>query len=523
MERFKQFLATESEDYLFEAKVSPRQANRAVSLVAKVVSKRIGEKLYRYGGRDGVQEYGRGVGFLFMAPSGKAFRLNLEGGEFKTASIWKSFKLGAYADFTVTFEGLNIVEVVDKLADIVKSPRAETIEVDLEESVFYPDATLLEARRVSPEEFHTIVMDALQPGEDPEKLRMDRIKQIALAADVNIPGFVRKNRTSRGKFSVIPNMNNMQKSSAPGGRQYYIKVTPQDTVTKKFLSAKDDQYALDLTKKIQDEVNKPSMNTVKKEMKNPDTLFGHMKSLVKIVARGARASLIIYGGAGIGKTFVTTEAIKEEGLTKNKDYFVIKGKITNASLYQTLFMHRDGKLLVFDDADSVWDNAEAANILKAALDSYDERTISWSSTRTVNVALLSKDEREKMNREIDEKLKTDPENAKIKYPSEFIYKGKIIFISNLPYEKFDKAVLSRSAKINMELTQEQVFERIKSIIEFVGDRDVPVDAKLEVLEYLKERHILGLHVGTINFRTFVAAVDVYKSEIPNWKELIDYV
>jgi hypothetical protein len=219
-------------------------------------------------------------------------------------------------------------------------------------------------------------------------------------------------------------------------------------------------------------------------------------------------------------THTVIETLKSEGLSKNQDYFIIKGKITTSELYRTLFMHRNGKIVVFDDCDAVWGDKDAANILKAALDSYDERTISWFTRQTFNVSTLTDSEKDEYFDEVDASL-SDPE-ARVKYPSEFPYNGRIIFISNLSYKQFDSAVLTRSAKIDMTLTQDQMFHRMEMILQHLGDNSVSMEVKHEILEFLKGESATGALQG-VSMRTYVAAEDLYKSGLPNWKELLSFV
>ena len=220
-------------------------------------------------------------------------------------------------------------------------------------------------------------------------------------------------------------------------------------------------------------------------------------------------------------TFVVTQTLKKEGLTKGKGWYLVKGKISTSALYQMLFMHRKDDILCFDDTDNIWKDQEAANILKAALDSGDERIISWVSPRTTNVSLLSDAEKEKINDEIDIKFRSEPEGTH-KLPSEFEYQGRIIFISNLTYDKFDSAVLTRSAKIDMTLTRDQMFMRMESILAEMGDSSVPLSTKKEILGFLRTQSDIGA-LSDVSMRTYVAAEDLYKSGLPNWKELLDYV
>lgn len=221
-------------------------------------------------------------------------------------------------------------------------------------------------------------------------------------------------------------------------------------------------------------------------------------------------------------TFVVTDTIQKEGLTKGKDWIIIKGKITTSALYSTLFMHRKGTLIVFDDADSVWGDQDAANILKAALDSYDERIISWVSPRTVNVSKMTPDERRAYNNDIDDRMADDPESTKIKLPSEFEYKGRIIFISNMSQDKMDSAVLNRSAKIDMTLTQEQIYDRMRSILPHLGDKSVPIEIKNEILDVVINQGRAG-KLEAPSMRTYVGAEDIYKSGDPDWRSYLQYI
>ena len=53
----------------------------------------------------------------------------------------------------------------------------------------------------------------------------------------------------------------------------------------------------------------------------------------------------------------------------------------------TLFLNHD-KVIVLDDMDDALKNEDCSSILKAALDSYDVREISWSSKKMVNTVGL---------------------------------------------------------------------------------------------------------------------------------------
>jgi len=511
-------------NYLAEAKVSKSNLNKVANIFKRIAERELSTKLYRFGGPEGYSETKNGIGILYFYDKNKAMRINYSSGEITSITLWKQFGLNKKGDFTIELGDASLLDAGKQLIQHIKNPKVTKFGVmgDLTEGY------LTEAARVKPEDFVDIVKNNLTSGLNINNLSWEELKAIAIDADVLVPSAVKKThikgtKGKNAKFDVtkLVDMKDSDKVSAKNEPIYYVKITAQDPETKKFLSVKGDKKAESLLTTMTTSINKPDVD---KEMKDPDALFGIMANLTQLVARGSRNSLIVYGGPGIGKTHVVNQTLNSEGLTKGEDYFVVKGKITTTSLYQTLFMHRKGGILVFDDTDSVWGDKEAANILKAALDSYDERTISWMSNRTINVGKLGPAEKEEINDKIDLKLATDPSDSSIKFPSEFEYEGRIIFISNLPYEKFDPAVLTRSAKIDMTLTKEQIFMRMKSIIASggLGSKDVPNDVKSDIVEFLMQSSATG-KLDAPSLRTYIAAEDLYKSGLPNWKDLLEYV
>ena len=126
--------------------------------------------------------------------------------------------------------------------------------------------------------------------------------------------------------------------------------------------------------------------------------FDFLSDLTTMVVNNTTPSIVVVGQGGLGKTHSVLATIKENFID---DFMVVKGYSTARGLYNTLY-DNNGKLIVFDDCDSVLEDRVALNILKSALDSYEKRTISWSA---------------RMN-------KSDV------YPQSFDFTGRIIFISN---------------------------------------------------------------------------------------------
>ena len=88
--------------------------------------------------------------------------------------------------------------------------------------------------------------------------------------------------------------------------------------------------------------------------------FNFLLDLTSMVALGATPSLIVTGEGGLGKTHTVTETIKDNELSES-EWVTFKGYSTPRGLYNTLFDH-NGKLILFDDCDSVLEDKVSVNI-----------------------------------------------------------------------------------------------------------------------------------------------------------------
>jgi hypothetical protein len=217
------------------------------------------------------------------------------------------------------------------------------------------------------------------------------------------------------------------------------------------------------------------------ESRDPKTMFSNLEHLTKMVGRGIQPSLVITGMAGVGKTHLVKETLKQLGLRESYDFEHFKGKATAAGLFITLYQNSD-KIVILDDCDSVFKDDDAVNILKAALDSYDTRKISYISTKPL------KDE-------FGEPI-----------PAHFEFTGKIIFISNIHQSKLDSAIRSRSFVADISMNTTQMFQRMDQLIETMEPR-IPLAAKQQALEIMKDLDAKYGRVD-INLRSFIKAARI---------------
>lgn len=262
--------------------------------------------------------------------------------------------------------------------------------------------------------------------------------------------------------------------------------------------------------------------------------FEMVKQIVEMVVDGDTASAALCGEGGLGKSYTVEEVLyrmnqvdittldatnplldrdepsedEEEGdeslgdlaprkdplLTNPKNGFrIIKGFSTAKSLYRALY-ENNGMTIVFDDCDSIQKDPVALNILKGALDSYSRRTISWMSERFIDDGL----------------------------PKYFDFKGKVVFISNMPVEKMDLALRSRTMVIDLSMTLEEKIDRMQFISEspeflpeYTGD--IKADA-IELIRELKDE------AKEISLRTLIKVCKVrFKYGKGNWRQLGTYL
>ena len=212
--------------------------------------------------------------------------------------------------------------------------------------------------------------------------------------------------------------------------------------------------------------------------RDPAVMFSNLERLTKMVGKGIQPSLLVTGGAGLGKTFLVKQTLSDIGLKESHGFVHFKGRATAAGLYLTLFQHSDS-VIVLDDCDSVFKDDDAVNILKAALDSYDTRRISYLSSKS---------------------LKDEDGNY---VPRSFEFRGKIIFISNIPQSGLDDAIKSRSFVADISMNTKQMFQRIEQLLPEM-ESSIPMSAKQQALEVMKNLHSKFDGVE-INLRSFIKA------------------
>ena len=216
--------------------------------------------------------------------------------------------------------------------------------------------------------------------------------------------------------------------------------------------------------------------------------FGFLSDLTKMVIMGVSPSLIVVGSGGLGKSYSVKKTIDDCRLEEH-EYVFFKGYSTARGLYNTLY-DNNGKVIIFDDCDSILEDKVALNILKSALDSYDEREISWMV---------------KMNKN-DE------------YPNKFKFTGRIIFISNKKKSSLDQAVLSRSLVVDLSMTPDDKIQRMRHILSAILP-EYSMNVKLSAIDFLEEVK----DKTELNMRTLIMVTKIIDTFPDRWKEMVSYM
>jgi len=233
--------------------------------------------------------------------------------------------------------------------------------------------------------------------------------------------------------------------------------------------------------------------------------FAALDTIAKQTVDGKNKALIVAGPPGVGKSHNVLAAARAFEKRGGK-VGVIKGFVRPTGLYRTLINHSaPNDLVIFDDADSAFNDPVSLNMLKAACELSDSRRISWlTETNMVD------EEGERLPRSIE-------------------YSGNIVFITNMDFQKLvDKghslaphfeALMSRSLYIDLGMhTRRDCIIRIEQVIESgaLSSHGISTKDSQEILEFINENNE---KLRELSLR-LVVKIGALKRNNPNsWKML----
>jgi hypothetical protein len=261
-----------------------------------------------------------------------------------------------------------------------------------------------------------------------------------------------RNQTVKGKvFTLVKGFQSGKKGNyvtVKNDGQFNIDI---DVVKVKVGSMADIQFVNDTNVKAH--VSEPQVTeTDEQAMNRIASRFAVLDEMSSACIAGNIRAMIVTGPAGIGKSHGVTTQMEKASMFdkisgKRPRFEIVKGAISGIGLFATLYKYSDAKnVLVFDDCD-VWEDQDAINVLKGALDSGKTRRISWNK---------------------DSRLLRDEG-----VPNQFNFNGSVIFITNKTFDN------KKASKIQPHL------DALQSRCHFL---DLTVDSERDKMLRIKQVH-----------------------------------
>ena len=454
--------------HYFTEAFSEQDLTKAIGLIKSYLEKKVGP-LSQERGLDYFQnKLGKGVGIRYFTKDDKSIRFDFAGNkEIIAVDIWN----GTTKDPNVRIDtkGLSVVKILPLIVDELKNTKTGTFEVDLtgEEPVKTAGTT---PAIVSTEAVSVKIGDKVY---DKQK---DAIKDLLQA----------------GKSSAdIQKLTGAKPSSI-----YVVKKELGIIKDVKVFEAGPEKNADPTLPALEQELNGI-------EYADVETIFQDLEMLVDMVGKGKIFSLLVTGMPGVGKTVTSMLKLETTLGEKGKDWLYHKGRISPLGLYRILF-EDNGKTIVIDEADNALEEEQSIIILKAALDNKKEREVEWNTESKTMFSPKGLS---------DEEIDTLVSDGKL--PKQFMFTGRIIFISNMYQDKIDSAIRSRSYHIDVTLRKKDVVVRIRQLMDKIHP-EISKSAKEDVLSFMETNaHKMR---AAFDIRTFDKSLEIYG--LPNWERLI---
>jgi hypothetical protein len=169
-----------------------------------------------------------------------------------------------------------------------------------------------------------------------------------------------------------------------------------------------------------------------------ESKFEVYRAMVRAIAAGNISHAIVHGPPGIGKSWELNEIFDRYATAGSISWASVSGHMTALSLFNRLYeMRGKNDILVLDDCDDAFKDRIAMNILKAATDTKNPRTISWESSGARAAA------------------------------QRFEYEGRIVVLSNANFEASPHllALVDRMFFIPLQLTNDERLARVISVLQ----------------------------------------------------------
>ena len=232
--------------------------------------------------------------------------------------------------------------------------------------------------------------------------------------------------------------------------------------------------------------------------------FTVMYRLTQGVISGAIRAVVVSGAPGTGKSHTINHLLETAHDKDTIRFETVHGAVTAVNLYKLLYKYRAANdIILLDDADGIFDDVDAMNLLKAALDTSTVRKLSWLSESAA--------------------LKAD------NIDTSFVYEGAIIFITNTDFQgivDYGKgklaphfsALMSRSIYLDLKLhTTEELLAWCCHMVDKNGilrQHGLDRSQELDAIDWLKRN---AHECRDLSIRTLLKIAGFMKTDMTNWE------
>lgn len=204
--------------------------------------------------------------------------------------------------------------------------------------------------------------------------------------------------------------------------------------------------------------------------------FEILDVLAEACVVGNSRALIVSGAPGVGKSYGVEKYLASHD-PSGESYEIIRGYTRPTGLVKLLYRYRhQNNIIVFDDADSVFQDDIGINLLKAVSDTTERRIVSYLSEGTL----------------------IDEETAE-RVPRSFEFEGSVIFLTNIDFEALVEknhklsphlqALMSRSHYLDLSMrSRRDYLARIRQVIRQGMLSDMAPEARADVISFIETNY-----------------------------------
>lgn len=222
-----------------------------------------------------------------------------------------------------------------------------------------------------------------------------------------------------------------------------------------------------------------------KTSENLEKLYLAPREFIKMVVEGRSRGLLLYGEAGLGKSFNVKRVLGEHHLKEGEDFAFICGHITPLQFYKKLYANQN-KIVVLDDI-NILESKINLNMLKASLNDNIGK-IEYHTTTKMDI------------------------------PSSFIFSGKVIILLNDKPKNCEhlKAVESRILTYHLNMSYEQKIATLFDITK-LDYKGLELDERLDIAKWIKGN--TNEATKNLSIRLLFMCFEFYKHNKELWKDL----